>query len=195
MSNKTPQVGTLLKQLYANAVTEVIDTYVDIGHLKRMNREDHERIVALARKNRELWTELENNSERRIRAIDGTKVETPAPAQTEEVSETLAEPPPKKTLTDQMSGWGYTCLVKGHAFKGEPDDIIAVPVAMNPVLHRSNDDKWSWRTKVHGHDDYRHINVSNLHSIWRLNDSNIHYVLIDAKWKTTQPVFKDWCNK
>lgn len=94
-------------------------------------------------------------------------------------------PPPKPQ---------YTITEYGKAFGGTTSDVVWVPVSMKPILHRSHRDKWSWRTRVYGFKDFRHINVSNLYAIAQ-NANGDWYVGVDKTWPTDQPVFKDYCNQ
>lgn len=85
-------------------------------------------------------------------------------------------------------------LCFGRGWRGDPGELVKVPVTMVPVMHQSLGGKWSWRTTVAGHTDFRHINVSNFHSAVRQNDGTL-YVYVNSTWRTDQPVFKDYCNR
>lgn len=82
----------------------------------------------------------------------------------------------------------------GKAFSGDEAKTVIVYVTTKPYLHNSARGSWSWRCKVLGHDDFRHINVTNFHSSLTDGQGN-YYVRVDAEWKTNQPIFKDVCNQ
>jgi hypothetical protein len=99
--------------------------------------------------------------------------------------------PPVVTPVQQS---GLTIVEYGSAFKGDPTNVVSVPVVMKPVLHTSKAGRWSWQTKVSADPGFRYINVSNLYGVAKDVHNNWH-VIVDRTWKTNQPVFADVCNK
>ena len=85
-------------------------------------------------------------------------------------------------------------IVMGRSYKGKAEDLVAVPITMKPIMHQSLNGRWSWRTIVPGHSDFRHINVRNFHSAVQDQQTGQMYAMVNKFWVTAQPVFSEYCN-
>lgn len=176
----------MINELCDLILTEGLDFRVKVTGRKRLNAELNKQGADLYKEIMELAGAAYAEHMDRLEGNVKPEVEVFEPANPD-------EPPAESNVQPLAPPNPLSVVEYGKAFSGDEAQTVIVYVTTKPYLHNSARGSWSWRCKVLGHDDYRHINVTNFHSSLTDGQGN-YYVRVDAKWKTNQPVFKDVCN-
>lgn len=212
----TKHIPQLLIEQIVDSAAGIAKTLLPIVYERqRLNNDINSKIIDVLTKHRDIVNEAISNSQRRLKSNsdDDSKETTNLDATTNKYTSAELDAfieNTRQALEPFMAGPAssapkhednspkttfpvYFTVDVGRAFAGDEYNTVVVPVTSKPYLHQSQEGKWSWRTTVAGHSDYRHINVSNYAATLADQNGN-YYAKVDKTWKTDQVVFKDYCN-